>query len=200
MNYNLSNPDINNLANNETIIVAGYQKDYVFSNNACSLFGGDFCSYYYENPKIYNNLTIGSYVNQTFSFPNDGYLIIKIESVLDANNPSIYPTIGTFGIASYSEEMINYYTISSYYQVNALCFNATTGGYSTCPVSKPSNNGFSFYPLNSSATYMIPVSRGNEKISFGNFNQYPISISFKLTYVGLRYSNLTSISTNYSDN
>ncbi len=195
---NLSSPDVVVLENDTNVRVAGYNTSYAFSNNACSLFGGYFCDSGYENPILYNNYTVGSYDNLTFSFPNDGYLILKVSAVFDANNQDIAPVAGTFTVGAYPSATDEYYATGTRIPTDTLCQNATTGGYSACPVQKATTTGFGLYPLNASATYLIPVSRGNEILSLGNFNQYPITMVFNLTYVGIRYSNLTRISENYT--
>ena len=198
MIYNLSHPDILTLKTDTQIIVAGYVENYMFSNDACSLFGGYFCDNGYKNPTIYNNYTEGSYNNMTFLFPNDGYLILKIIGVNDINNQNIQPTVGTFSVTSYSNSSAYYYVRSSGYPVETICINATTEESYTCPITKPSVTGFSIYPLNSTATYTIPVSRGYEILTFGNYNKYAIDLVVNLTYVGIKYSNLTQISVNYT--
>lgn len=198
MNYNLSNPDIQTLENNAEIIVPGYQDNYVFTSTACALFGDTYCNGAYSNLVYYNNLTTAGSYNETFPLPNDGYLILTIQSVSEEYNPNIQPEVGTFGVDSYSASILNYTLSGELYPIKYCQSDNAYETVSECSSDKPITDGFTEYPSNLSATYLMPVSRGNEKLTFSNYNEYPITIQYTLTYVGFRYSNLTQISANYS--
>ena len=176
--YNLSNPYTKVLYNEKQITVPKYVESYPFYNSEYDL---------------YNNYTVQGTYNMTFSVPNDGYIIIDIQNISAVGyNP--LPAIGTYGIQIFSNSIETYY---AHEFKNVTCTYSLYYGYS-CPQSRAIDTGFSTYPLNYSATYFAPVSRGQVNMSFLNGNNYPISVTFTVTYVGERYSNMTPISENYS--
>ncbi|MEM3252730.1 MAG: hypothetical protein QXM94_03515 [Thermoplasmata archaeon] len=129
---------------------------------------------------LYNNYTAPGEYNITFSAPYDGYLIWYVQRT---NAP-----IFTYGITSNSNS-------SAFIECPNGCaiYNITPG------VAAHGISGFADTPAaNTTFYHFIPVLRGNVTFSIENFNNYPISITFSLTYVGDRYSNETQLTTNYS--
>jgi len=176
---NIANPYIKQIYVNKNIVIPHYVAS---------------CPFYNSQYDLYNNYTISGVYNMSLNLPNDGYIIIRITnvSIHDTNTP---PPIGTYGIQIYLESLEPYY--STYIKPLVTCTYSTYTGYS-CPNIKPTVTGWGLYPANYSATYLAPVSRGIVNISLTNGNSYPINMTFSVTYVGERYSNLTQINVNYS--
>ena len=137
--------------------------------------------FYNSTYGTYNNYTLGGNYNITFDAPYDGYLIVYIQQTS--------APIFTYG-----------FTYNSNASGVAFCpagcnvYNLTSGA------AIKGISGFAVTPaLNSTFYHFIPVLRGNETFSFQNFNPYPITLTFSLTYVGDEYPNATPLTLNYSE-
>ncbi len=169
---NLSSPEIKQLFNMQ-VTVPSYLESYPFYN---AQYG------------LYNNYTIAGTYNTSFNVANDGYLIIRLISI---SSPSgISPQTGSYGIQVYSQTLDTYYSYAL-----SPCKYYLSGGLEC---NKATILGWGLYPVNSSSTYLAPVSRGLVNISLTNDNKYPITMNLSITYVGTRYSNMTPVSINYS--
>jgi len=180
LEYNLSHPYIKQLYNN-SVVVPHYAASYRFYN---ATYG------------LYNNYTTAGTYNVSFNVPNDGYFIIEINNVTSSLHGNIQsPLVGTYGVQIYSDDLSTYYTriIKPF-----VCTFSIYGGTYNCPTSRPTITGWGLYPLNYSATYLAPVSRGIVNISLTNYNSYPINMAFSVTYIGIKYTNMTPITANYS--
>ena len=172
--YNLSNPSIKTIYENKTIVIQPRQDNYIFYNSTYNL---------------YNNYSIASDYNLSFTVPNDGYIIIKLNNISEEDYPHLRPLFGTYGISVFP---ISLETYLSYPSVR-LC----PAGY-YCAPQKAEDLGWGLYPINSSSTYMAPVSRGFINITITNYNTYPLNVNFSVIYVGEHYTNMTQININYT--
>lgn len=130
---------------------------------------------------LYNNYTIDGTYNITFKAPYDGYLILYIQHT---NAPVL-----SYGITTNSNSSAYIY-----------CYGGCPSyNYSSGSVEK-GISGFTDSPADNATFYhFYPVLRGQENFSFDNGNEYPIQITYSLTYVGDNKSNLTPLTTNYSN-
>ncbi len=166
----------------------------LYSNDQITLLPlNSSIQFYNSTYGLYNNYTTASFQNFTFNVKYDGYIIINIQNVLQqySSNP---PQIGTFGVQVHSQSIETYY--SSIIRVPTCTYTVGYGSY--CPNEKAITLGYGLYPVNYSASYLAPVSRGNTTISFSNFNNYPLNLEFSVTYVGENDTNLIPLTENYS--
>lgn len=173
-NYQASyNQLLSNLKNPDVVQLASAKTVLVpgYQNNTV---------FYNATYGLYNNYTVSGNYNITFTAPYDGYLILYVQKT---NAP-----IFTYGFYSNSNS-------SAFIECPNGCatYNVTPG------VAAQGISGFSDSPAaNTTFYHFIPVLRGNETFSIQNDNNYPISITFSLTYVEDKYSNETPLTTNYS--
>ena len=136
--------------------------------------------FYNSTYNLYNNYTISGLYNISFYAPYDGYLILYVQHT---NAP-----IDTYGISSNSNS-------SDFIECYGGCpyFNLTGGGV------EKGLSGFSDTPADNATFYhFLPVLRGQQNFSFQNDNNYPIQVTFSLTYVGDNNTNLVPLTINYS--
>ncbi len=161
----IATPYIDNLYQNYTITVPGYQSNLVFYN------------YSYDT---YNNYTISGDYNITFNAPYDGYLVLYIQSTT--------APIFTYGFESNSNASQSVY-----------CYGGCPTHYLTSGDVERGISGFADTPAyNSTFYHYVPVLRGINTFKFQNNNNYPIFITFSLTYVGDEYPNLAPLTINHS--
>lgn len=163
-----------------TIAVQPYVRN-LYSNYTITIPGYTNNTVFYNSTYgLYNNYTSDGEYNITFYAPYDGYLILYVQKT---NAPIL-----TYGFDSNSNA-------SSYVYCYGGCqqYNLTSG------IVASGISGFSDTPaVNATFYHFVPLLRGNETFIFQNGNEYPISITFSLTYVGDEYSNLTPLTINYS--
>lgn len=192
LKYNLSHPFVEDIYSNKMITIPHYQENISYYNS-------EYGSYYRITPGAYN---------LSFKAPNDGYLIIKLKNISIYQTVNTAPQIGTYSITIHLETLEKYNTSTKFFPCTSTVTDTinypgvTGGGYliEHCPEENATFLGWSVFPVNYTKTYIMPIVRGYNNISFANLNSYPINITFSATYVGEHYSNLTSINANYSTN
>lgn len=138
-------------------------------------------AFYNSTYGIYNNYTTDGLYNITINAPYDGYLILYVQKTS--------APIFTYGFSSNTNNSDTIY-----------CYDGCPNYTFTSGVLAKGVSGFSDTPAGNTTFYhFIPVLRGQGTFSIDNANNYPISITFSLTYVGDKDSNMTPLTVNYSN-
>ena len=167
----IQNPDIINLASNETFIVPKRTLSIPFYN------------YTYG----YYNYTVSGNYYLNFTAPYDGYLLLYL------NTTSAHNGTYDFQVAS-NTSRIFFYKVPYHPEIITLpCFY-------NCPPSYlpyPATSGYTEAPNTTQALFIIPVMRGKASFEIQNGNPYAIDVIFSLQYVGEPFANYT-INKNYT--
>jgi hypothetical protein len=135
--------------------------------------------FYNSSYGLYNNYTIPGIYNLTFNLPYFGYLIINLNRF---SASSTYE-----GFCVYSNNTAKYLSPS---QVSITPFGSGPIRAITSDCYAPD--------LNYSESFIVPVPYGNTTISFEDLSRFSATYNVSITYVGIRYSNMTDITFNYS--
>ncbi len=135
--------------------------------------------FYNSTYGIYNNYTLMGTHNLTFDLPYFGYVIIDLHNFSSASDNAEF--------CIYSNSTAKYLSPS----------NLIVAPFSNEPTKAITSDCYA-PDLNYSESFIAPVPYGNTTISFSNLNEFPAVYNVSITYIGIRYSNLTSISFNYS--
>jgi hypothetical protein len=152
-----------------------------------SLYNGSFAVpgystnfvFYNSTYGLYNNYTLAGTYNLTFNLPYFGYLII------DLNNFSAHSEYEGFCV--YSNSTAKYL---SPLHLTIIPFGSGPTRAVTSDCYAPD--------LNYSESFIVPVPYGNTTLSFEDLSKFPATYNVSITYVGIRYSNMTDINFNYS--
>jgi hypothetical protein len=190
--YQAAIPKINNYTNllsKYGILNSSYLqlKSNLASPYIKSLYNGSFTVpgystnfvFYNSTYGLYNNYTLAGIYNLTFNLPYFGYLIISLNNF---SAPSDYE-----GFCVYPNSTEKYMSP----------FHLTINPFSSEPTRAVTSDCYA-PDLNYSESFIVPVPYGNTTISFEDLSEFPATYSISIIYVGIRYSNMTSISFNYS--
>jgi hypothetical protein len=156
-----------------------YVKQF-YNNRTFSVPGYSYNYVFYNQTNgFYNNYTIAGIYNITLYLPYFGYLIIAINNVSSS--------AGNVGICIYPNTTSNY--------MSPIAISTPTNGFQYRALQ---TNCFS-PNANYGEKFMEAVPYGPVRISFENLNPYPVNFNTSITYVGIRYSQRTNVTFNYSN-
>ena len=135
--------------------------------------------FYNSTYGLYNNYTLAGIYNLTFNLPYFGYLIINLNNFSASSDYE--------GFCIYSNSTAKYMSP----------FHLTVNPFSSELIKAITSDCYA-PDLNYSESFTVPIPYGNTTISFEDLSALPATYSVSITYVGIRYSNITNISFNYT--